>query len=75
MIDTLRQKFATALIAQGEQLAHYPTDKYVVYTRKHGGFYFLGRSGAVRFGSTITNSLSMSDAAKARLLSATSKAL
>jgi len=37
-------------------------------SRKAGGHYYLGKAGALRIGTTVANSISVSDARKHRLL-------
>lgn len=46
---TQREKIMEALIALGEQPVLLLTH-YFVFTRRSGGFYYIGKSGALRFG-------------------------
>lgn len=67
---SIRDRYIKALTAQGEhELKNHKSRKYVVFTH-HGfdGYYFIGKSGALRYGPTVTNSWPMSSAAKAKLL-------
>lgn len=63
---SMEQKHIEGLVARGERLVK-TTHKYKVYTRAKGGFYYVGRSGAVRVGSTVQSSIPCSDAFKASL--------
>lgn len=65
---TLRDTVAKALEAQGEKRVEYRSDRYWVYTRLVGGFYFLGKNGAVRVGKTATDSIPLSENGRQVLL-------
>lgn len=68
-MTSLRDKFIAALTAQGETKVDSKSRKYDVFTRKgYDGFYYVGKSGALRYGSTVSNSYPMSSAFKTRLL-------
>jgi hypothetical protein len=67
MSKTLREKFIEALIARGERKTHELTSS-IVFTRKEGGYYYVGRSGSLRYGSSRTNSVPCSSKWKAMLL-------
>ena len=43
----------------------------LVYTRKEGGYYYLGKSGSLRFGETIVGSIPVNDKFKQLLLELT----
>lgn len=66
---TLLERFSNALERKGETKVQSRSDKYVTYTRSAGGFYFLGRSGAVRYGKCASKSFAASDKFKELLLS------
>ena len=73
MAKTLHDRYLAALMARGETIAPaHPcaTGKYTKVTRKAGGFYFIGHSGALRFGANSTTSRPVSDLFKEKLLSA-----
>ena len=63
---TLRERFVTALTARGHKRVDARTGKYLVFTsRIPDNFYFVGRSGALRFGRCATASVPVSDRHKA----------
>lgn len=70
---TLQQRLVDALIASGRGT---PTEsrsrKYVTLKRPDGGFYFVGKAGALRFGKTVSDSMAAPDEFKQRLLAETS---
>jgi hypothetical protein len=72
-MKTLRERYTAALIARGETLVK-STHKYDVYTRQAGPggstyhFYYIGRAGALRVGSSIASSTPCSDRFKQSLL-------
>jgi hypothetical protein len=69
MSKTLNEKFAEALTFRGEVEVHdQKTSKYRVFTRRSGGFYYLGKSGALRFGKNSTSSIPVSDKGKELIL-------
>lgn len=76
MAQTLQERFAAQLLLLGETefSAHNKfngrhSKKYRVFSRhKEGGFYFLGKSGALRFGSSVSTSIPASDQFKVTLL-------
>lgn len=65
---SIRDRFIAALTARGETRVDYPSDKYVAFTRAQGGHFFVGKSGALRFGPTISGSMPVSARAKLDLL-------
>jgi len=69
-MTTLRERFAAALIARGSEEVPSKSEKYLTFTRpaKPGTFYFIGVSGALRFGRTSGKSIAASDAFKSKLL-------
>lgn len=70
-MKTIQSRLADALVAAGERpILLSRTSKYQVYTRSAGGFWFLGKSGALRYGDTSSRSFSASDKLKAKILGA-----
>jgi len=66
---TLQQRLVDALIATGSgTIVPSRSGKYVTLKRPDGGFYFVGRAGALRFGKTVTDSMAAPDDFKKRLL-------
>ena len=70
MTKTLRERFEIALKMRGETLTKRLARK-LVYTRKEGGYYYLGKSGSLRHGETIAGSIPVSDKFKQLLLELT----
>lgn len=70
MSKTLREQFIIALLARGETEVKRLTSR-IVFTCKEGGFYYLGRSGSLRYGNTVAGSVPVSLAFKNELLGAT----
>jgi hypothetical protein len=68
-MKTLRERYIAGLIAIGETKVK-STFKYEVYTRSAGagGFYYVGRAGALRVGVSIAHSIPCSDEFKRALL-------
>ena len=66
----LQEKYKAALLAQGCKIVESQSRRYVVLTRPAGGFYYLGKSGAVRWGTTIAGSMACSDKIKKAILHA-----
>jgi hypothetical protein len=64
----LQQRYAAALLARGETRVVSSSTKWIKMTRKSGGFYFLGKSGSLRYGGTRTNSKPTSHDFKEKLL-------
>jgi len=66
---TLQDKFEAALREMGETLVK-ETDRYKVFTRSIDTrtFYYLGRSGALRFGRTTRDSTPCSESFRQLLL-------
>jgi hypothetical protein len=72
---TLQQRLVDALIASGRGTpVTRRSRKYVTLKRPDGGFYFVGKAGALRFGKTVTDSMAAPDEFKQRLLADTVKA-
>lgn len=64
---TLKEKFIAALTKRGETKVK-ETFRYVVFTRKEGGNYYIGRNGALRRGFNIGASIPCSEALKENLI-------
>lgn len=64
---TLQEQFITALVNFGEREIK-RTFKKIVFSRKEGGHYYLGKSGSLRVGATIAGSIPVSAGFKQRLL-------
>jgi hypothetical protein len=70
---TLQQRLIDALIASGRGTpVASRSRKYVTLKRPDGGFYFVGKAGALRFGKTVSDSMAAPDEFKQRLLAETS---
>ena len=66
---TLQQRLVDALVATGRGTpVESRSRKYVTLKRPDGSFYFVGKAGALRFGKTVTASVSAPDDFKRRLL-------
>lgn len=68
---TLQQRYVTALEARGcRRDPGARSDRYVtlLHATKDDRRYFVGRAGAVRYGRTVTSSMTLSDRGKAALL-------
>lgn len=65
---TIQDRFAAALVLAGERPVPAKTRKYLVYTRAAGGFWYLGKSGALRYGDTASGSYSAGEKTKAKIL-------
>lgn len=63
----LQKRFAAALTARGEHQVK-RTSKYIVFSRKEGGCYYLGRVGALRIGKTTRGSVPCSESFRKELL-------
>lgn len=75
MPKSLKDRYIAALIERGHCLVTSKTGKYTTLTRASDGegrmtFYFVGRSGALRAGRTVTESIPVSDRFKEALLGA-----
>jgi hypothetical protein len=74
MPATIHDRLVAALTARGETLVPGRSTKYTVLTRTKRdtgeslGFYFVGRAGALRVGRTVTESIPVPEAVRARLL-------
>lgn len=66
-MKTLKDRFVAALEARGEKKVK-ETFKYAVYSRAAGGFYYVGRSGALRVGNTVGGSVPVNNKVKAIML-------
>lgn len=62
----LHDRHVASLIDRGEREIY--RKKYTKMTRKEGGFYFIGKAGAVRVGHTAKSSVPASRVFKAMLL-------
>lgn len=69
-MKTMQEKFAAALEARGEEkIPHKSAGRYWTYTRLGTSkFFFLGRAGALRTGSTVRGSIPVSAKFKELLL-------
>lgn len=67
MTKTMKELFVAALEGRGERLVK-TTGKYLVYTRKNGGHYYVGGAGGLRFGQNVANSIPVHQRIKAELL-------
>lgn len=65
-MKTLKEQFIAALLKRGE-LKVKDNFKHVVFTRKEGGYYYIGRAGALRFGNNVASSIPCSDKFKIHL--------
>jgi hypothetical protein len=63
----LRDQLAAALVKRGERQLANNSEKYLVFTRKEGGFRYLGRSGSLRHGRTFATSYPAPDNFKKQL--------
>lgn len=67
IMKTLQERYIEALIARGEKEVKL-TAKRIVYSRAKGGYYYLGKSGSLRVGSTSMGSIPVNSKFKAMLL-------
>lgn len=75
---TIQDSLVKALEALGEvrvtgsqdqhQRTHIFSRKYITMTREQGGYYFIGKQGALRVGAIVSRSHNMPDSFKRRLL-------
>lgn len=56
---TQREKLISALARRGYRQVASRTTKYVVMTKDHCSFYFIGKAGALQKGRTASDSYSM----------------
>jgi hypothetical protein len=71
---TIQQRLVDAIVASGRgTLIESRSRKYVTLKRPDGGFYFVGKAGALRFGKSVSDSMAAPDEFKQRLLAETSK--
>jgi hypothetical protein len=68
MMQTLREKYYNALTMEGYQPVESKSSKYVVFKRTEGSYWYIGKSGSLRVGSTITTSVPVSGKCKQFLL-------
>lgn len=73
MAKTLRERLIIGLTAIGETQVTARTQKYVVFTRKEGGYYYIGTHGALRFGTAASKSIPCSGKIYESLLLHTAK--
>jgi hypothetical protein len=67
--NTLQQRLIEALIASGRgTIVESRSRKYVTLKRPDGTFFYVGKAGALRFGKTVTASITAPDDFKRRLL-------
>ncbi len=64
---TLQEQFIEGLKKLGE-VEIKRTARKIVYSRKAGGYYYLGRSGSLRVGSTVMGSIPVNSKFKAMLM-------
>lgn len=67
MAQTLRDQFIAGLQKLGEVEVK-RTHKRIVYSRKAGGYYYIGSSGSLRVGATSAGSIPVSSKFKAMLM-------
>ena len=77
---TIQNRLADALAAAGEHIVPSRSRKYLVYTREKGlagtpcgGFWYLGKSGALRYCDSASGSFAASDRLKEKILAASCK--
>ena len=68
MKKTMQQKFIEALVRRGCVEIPNRSSIYKVFTRQEGGFYYVGRAGALRVGKTIAGSFPVSEKFKKIIL-------
>jgi hypothetical protein len=74
MPATIHDRLVAALRARGETMVPGRSSRYTVFTRtchetgQKIGFHFVGRAGALRVGRTVTKSMPVAAALRARLL-------
>lgn len=64
---TLRDKYVEGLKKLGEVECK-RTAKWIVYSRKAGGHYYLGKSGSLRIGATVAGSIPAHSKFKCQLM-------
>ena len=68
-MTTIADRIVSALLARGEREVTSASHKYRCFTRSvNGGFYWVGRCGALRIGQTSTGSLALSRGFVQRLI-------
>lgn len=55
-MKTMQQRFLAALLALGCKQTVSNSGKYLTVVRPKGGFYFIGKSGALRVGAVVSRS-------------------
>lgn len=68
MPKNLQTRFVEALTARGETNEDTKSSKWIRFTRKESGYYFIGKAGSLRFGPNKTHSIPCSSKFKAELL-------
>jgi len=69
---TLQQRLVDAIVATGRgALVPSRSRKYVTLKRPDGSFFYVGKAGALRFGKTVSDSMTAPDDFKRRLLKET----
>lgn len=68
-MKTLRDQYIEALTKLGEVLQDQKrSSKSIVFSRKEGGYYYLGKSGSLRVGKKKAESIPVSKKFKEQLL-------
>lgn len=68
MAKTLREKYIEALKAKSYEEVNSRSSKYVVFRRDAEFYFYIGKSGSLRIGRTITGSVPVTKAYKNSLL-------
>lgn len=66
---TLQERYIAALTSLGAKVVPGKTRRYTTLARPLGGFYFVGKAGAVRRGDSVKASIPCSAPFKKSLLS------
>jgi hypothetical protein len=64
---TQQEKLIRGLLALG-RFEVKRTHRYVIFTRREGGFYYVGKNGALRSGNNVTDSLPCSTHIKLKIM-------
>ena len=67
-METLQELHAKGLLAMGFGEVESTSRKYRTFRSPKGTLYFLGKSGAVRFGKNASSSISLAESSKAVIL-------
>ena len=69
---TLQQRLVDALVVTGRgTIVQSQSRRYVTLERPDGSFFYVGKAGALRFGKTVSDSMTAPDDFKRRLLEET----